>query len=97
ACVMKPVVEEELLDAICRARSLPSPVVAASGRPAARSEPGGQTGRARASGRRFHVLVAEDNPYNQAVIEDLVLRWVHTLHPAGDGRAALTALEQNRF
>jgi len=97
ACVMKPVVEEELLDAICRARSLPSPVVAAAGRPAARSEPGGQTGRAPASGRRFHVLVAEDNPYNQAVIEDLLLRWGHTLHLAGDGRAALTALEQNQF
>src|SRR5262249_19778675 len=25
ACVVKPVVEEELLDAVCRARSLPSP------------------------------------------------------------------------
>src|SRR5262249_53501845 len=49
------------------------------------------------SGRRLHVLLAEDNPYNQAVLEDLLPRRGHTLHVAGDGRAALTALEQNHF
>jgi CheY-like chemotaxis protein len=41
--------------------------------------------------------VAEDNPYNRAVIEDLLLRRGHTLHLAGDGRAALTALEHDHF
>jgi CheY-like chemotaxis protein len=49
------------------------------------------------SGRRFHVLVAEDNPYNQAVMEDLLRRRGHTPHVASDGRAALTALEQAHF
>jgi CheY-like chemotaxis protein len=41
--------------------------------------------------------VAEDNPYNQAVMEDLLPRRGHTLHIASDGRAALTALEQYHF
>ena len=50
-----------------------------------------------ASGRRFHVLVAEDNPYNQAVMQDLLPRRGHTVHVAGDGRSALTALEQGHF
>jgi PAS domain S-box-containing protein len=97
ACVMKPVVEEELLDAVCRARSLPSPVVAAGGRPASGCEPEIQTAGVTVPGRRFHVLVAEDNPYNQAVMEDLLPRRGHTLYIAGDGRAALAALEQGHF
>jgi PAS domain S-box-containing protein len=105
ACVMKPVVEEELLDAICRARSVPSPVVAAPpvvARSQDRSstaayEPGAQAAGVPVPGRRLHVLLAEDNPYNQAVLEDLLPRRGHTLRVAGDGRAALTALEQDHF
>jgi PAS domain S-box-containing protein len=97
ACVMKPVGEEELLDAVCRARSLPSPVVATGVVPDSGREPGAQEADAPPSGRRLHILVAEDNPYNQAVIEDLAPRRGHTLHVASDGRAALTALEQYHF
>jgi two-component system, sensor histidine kinase and response regulator len=48
-------------------------------------------------GRRLHILVAEDNPYNQAVMEDLLPSRGHTVQIAGDGRAALTALEQGHF
>jgi PAS domain S-box-containing protein len=95
ACVMKPVVEEELLDAVCRARSLPSPVAAPP--PVGAREPVVQLAGAPVSDRRFHVLLAEDNPYNQAVLEDLLQRRGHTLHLAGDGRAALAALEQGPF
>jgi CheY-like chemotaxis protein len=97
ACVMKPVVEEELLDALCRARSLPSPVVPAGDQPAPASEQGVQAAGIPAPGRRLHVLLAEDNPFNQAVMEDLLQRRGHSLHVAGDGRAALTALEQGHF
>jgi PAS domain S-box-containing protein len=50
-----------------------------------------------ASGRRFHVLVAEDNPYNQAVMQDLLPRRGHTVHAAADGRSALNALERGHF
>jgi len=104
ACVVKPVVEEELLGAVCRARSLPSPVepappVGARSPDRARTavyEPRAQaTGPTR--GRPLHVLLAEDNPFNQAVLEDLLPHRGHTLHVAGDGRAALTALEQGHF
>jgi signal transduction histidine kinase/CheY-like chemotaxis protein/HPt (histidine-containing phosphotransfer) domain-containing protein len=105
ACVMKPVMEEDLLDAVCRARSLPSPVIPASSvvaRSGARATAGrdgaeGSMAGAPASDRRFHVLLAEDNLYNQAVLEDLLPRRGHTLHVAGDGRAALDALEHEHF
>jgi CheY-like chemotaxis protein len=97
ACVMKPVVEEELLDAICRVRLLPSSVVASPS--VATPSPGlaSVAANEHTSGRRLHVLLAEDNPYNQAVLEGLLPRRGHTLHVASDGRAALMALEQNHF
>jgi CheY-like chemotaxis protein/HPt (histidine-containing phosphotransfer) domain-containing protein len=95
ACVMKPVQEDELLDAVCRALSLPSPVVLPGKRASGASanglpEPG-------AAPRRLHVLLAEDNPFNQAVMEDLLRRHGHTLRVAGDGRAALAALAEDQF
>jgi PAS domain S-box-containing protein len=97
ACVMKPVQEEEFLDALCRARSLPSPVAPAGGRPVSGCGSSIQAAGVPGSGRRLHVLLAEDNPYNQAVMEDLLPRRGHTVHIAADGRAALTALEQAHF
>jgi PAS domain S-box-containing protein len=105
AWVAKPVAEEELLDALCLALSLPRPAVSAppgvSGPPdratTAAHEPGAQEAGVAASGRRLRVLLAEDNPFNQAVLEDLLPRRGHTVRVAGDGRAALTALEQGRF
>jgi PAS domain S-box-containing protein len=104
ACVVKPVVEEELLDAVCRARSLPSPVeppppVGARSPDRARTaayEPWAQAAGPTRS-RPLHVLVAEDNPFNQAVLEDLLPRRGHTLRVAGDGRTALSTLEQGHF
>ena len=101
ACLMKPVMEDELLDAICRARSLPSPVAAS---PLVAWSSGGDSAKASeanagipVSGRRLRVLLAEDNPYNQAVLEDLLPRRGHSVQVASDGRAALRALEQNHF
>ena len=102
ACVTKPVVEEELLDAICRAQLLPSPLIE-------RMKDEGEWMNIESSPthpssfvlhpseRRLHVLVAEDNPYNQAVMEDLLPRRGHTVYIAGDGPAALKALEQHYF
>jgi CheY-like chemotaxis protein len=97
ACLMKPVSEEELLDAVCRARSLPGHAEPDAGRPPSRGEPELEAGGAPASGQGLHVLLAEDNPYNQAVMEDLLPRRGHTVRVAGDGRSALEALEQEHF
>jgi signal transduction histidine kinase/ActR/RegA family two-component response regulator/HPt (histidine-containing phosphotransfer) domain-containing protein len=49
------------------------------------------------SGRRLHILLAEDNAYNQAVMEDLLPGRGHTLRVAGDGQSTLNALEQEHF
>jgi PAS domain S-box-containing protein len=95
ACVMKPVHEEELLDAICRVLQ--------------KDAGGGMTGVGKAPVAEssltsppsflpsLRVLLAEDNPYNQAVLEDLLPRRGHSVQVAGDGRATLTALEQDHF
>jgi PAS domain S-box-containing protein len=97
AHVMKPLVEEELLDAVCRAMLFPSPVATAGGRRDLGGAPGVHAIAVPLSGRRLHVLVAEDNPYNQAVMEDLLPRRGHSVHIARDGHAALAALEQGHF
>jgi PAS domain S-box-containing protein len=93
-CVMKPIVEEELLAAICRATG--HPVISASPE-MARFPPDRPANGEPRSGRRLHVLLAEDNPYNQAVLQDLLPRRGHTLQVASDGRAALAALEKHHF
>jgi two-component system, sensor histidine kinase and response regulator len=103
ACVVKPVVEEELLDAVCRARSLPSPVFRRMKDEGERMKQDVDPVHPSSfilhpsESRPLHILLAEDNPFNQAVLEDLLPRRGHTLHVAGDGRAALTALEQGHF
>jgi PAS domain S-box-containing protein len=48
-------------------------------------------------GRPLRVLLAEDNPFNQAVLEDLLPRRGHSVVVAGDGRATLAALAQDHF
>src|SRR5262249_20589710 len=60
-------------------------------------EPRAQAANIAGPGQRLHVLLAEDNPYNQAVLEDLLPRRGHVLHVVSDGRAALTALEHDPF
>jgi PAS domain S-box-containing protein len=99
ASVMKPVVEEELLDAVCRARTLPRPVVGLVSGGLVRGEWKGapHSSALTGSSRQLRVLLAEDNPFNQALMEDLLPRRGHTLHVAADGRAALAALERDDF
>jgi CheY-like chemotaxis protein/HPt (histidine-containing phosphotransfer) domain-containing protein len=43
------------------------------------------------------VLIAEDNPFNQEVVEYLLQRAGHTVKAVADGRAALAALENDAF
>jgi PAS domain S-box-containing protein len=95
--VMKPVDERELLDAVCRALSVPGPALPADRQPAHARETGLLSTGVPEVGSRLRVLVAEDNPYNQAVMQELLPRRGHTVLVAADGRAALEALERDPF
>jgi len=47
--------------------------------------------------RRLNVLVAEDNKFNQHVIQRMLERWGHAVRVVPNGRDALAALEQGAF
>lgn len=49
------------------------------------------------SARCLHILVAEDNPVNQKVIERMLVRQGHRVTLVSDGQAALAALEQGSY
>src|SRR5262249_14994453 len=76
---------------------LPGHVEPDAGRPPSRCQREVEAADAPVSGRQFHVLLAEDNPYNQAVMEDLLPRRGHTLRVARDRPAAPGAPRQERF
>ncbi len=97
AYAMKPVPQEELLEIIYRVLSRPDSadvaadpmgLIAAAVSTAATTAP---------SARRLRILVAEDNPFNQQLVEHLLRRKGHDIRVASDGREALAALEQDRF
>jgi two-component system, sensor histidine kinase and response regulator len=90
AHLMKPIHEGELLDTIYRAMGRPG--LAPEDRPAS-----GPPTVPDAPARRLHVLVAEDAPFNQQLIEHLLRRWGHDVHVVADGRAALDALKEGAF
>jgi CheY-like chemotaxis protein len=90
AHLMKPIHEGELLETIYRAMGHPGP--APEDRPTS-----GPRALPLAPARRLHVLVAEDAPFNQQLIEHLLRRWGHDVRAAADGRAALDALKEEAF
>jgi two-component system sensor histidine kinase/response regulator len=97
AYVMKPVQPEELLEIIYRVLSRPNPadvVVDRMGLIAAADSTAATTAT---SARRLRVLVAEDNPFNQQLVELLLRRQGHDIRVVSDGREALAVLEQDRF
>ena len=47
--------------------------------------------------RKFHILLAEDNPINQKLAVRLIEKRGHTLVVASNGREALAALEEQAF
>jgi signal transduction histidine kinase/CheY-like chemotaxis protein/HPt (histidine-containing phosphotransfer) domain-containing protein len=51
----------------------------------------------RTGGQRLHILLAEDNPVNQALAVHHLQKWGHRVAVAGTGREALAALEQGTF
>ena len=49
------------------------------------------------AGRRLRILLAEDNVVNQRLVIRLLEKWGHSVRVAGNGRAALAAIENERF
>ncbi len=87
--LVKPIKQAELLEAILTALSL-TPVKKPEGaRAAAPALPEDR--------RRFHILLAEDNAVNQMVAVRLLQKRGHTVVVTGNGREALTALEDETF
>jgi CheY-like chemotaxis protein/HPt (histidine-containing phosphotransfer) domain-containing protein len=97
---MKPVQQEELLDNIYRvlSRGAVGTEIAASIRATANDTVHELVAAAaERSSRRIKVLVAEDNKFNQQVIQHMLERRGHAVRVVPNGREALAALEQNAF
>ena len=89
ACVVKPIVESELLAAILQALGArPHPPE----QPRLAARPTAPAGR-----RSLRVLLAEDNVVNQKLAARLMEKRGHHVTVAGDGQAALEALERETF
>src|SRR5712692_5744525 len=88
AYLTKPVKQSELFDVIVNAMGQP---VAQRSRAAQRRK------RPRLAQRRLQVLVAEDNPVNQLVAKRIFQKLGHQVTVVGNGREALTAVQNGKF
>jgi CheY-like chemotaxis protein/HPt (histidine-containing phosphotransfer) domain-containing protein len=95
---MKPVQQEELLDNIYRVLSHEA-VGAESAEPIRTIAPQitYEPAPPERSSRRLKVLVAEDNKFNQQVIQGMLEKRGHAVRVVPDGSATLAALEQSSF
>ncbi len=94
AQLLKPVQQEELLEAIYRAMSR------ADGTATPTAGPAGGRGTAPEPGPApppLRILVAEDNDFNAQLLEGLLTRRGHTVRLAPNGREALALAEQGGF
>jgi CheY-like chemotaxis protein len=81
AYLMKPVKQSELLDAILLALGAPSqPLITRHS--------------LREGGRKLSILLAEDNPVNQALVMRLLEKRGHTVEVVANGKKALETLEK---
>jgi len=88
ACLTKPVVQSQLLDAILNVIGTRSVVAEPLSPGSPEVVPGGP---------RLRVLLAEDNPVNQKLACRLLERRGHTVVVAGNGRIALDLLDKEHF
>ena len=86
AYLLKPVKQSELLDAILLAIGTPS---------GASPQPLVTRHSVREARRRLHILLAEDNPVNQALVMRLLEKRGHSVEVVADGKQALKALERS--
>jgi CheY-like chemotaxis protein/HPt (histidine-containing phosphotransfer) domain-containing protein len=85
-CLIKPIKQSELFDAIRSAVGA-----------ALRSAEVTEEAPAAAPRRRLRVLLAEDNAVNQKLMVRLLEKWGHQAAVAANGREALAALEKEHF
>ena len=83
----KPIKQSELLDAI----------LTSLGALASKPEPMSAPFPSAEMPRPLHILVAEDNEFNQNVVGSFLKKWGHTVAIAPSGKAALAALEKESF
>ena len=97
AYAMKPVPQEELLEIIYEVLSRPDSAEVAVDRIVQFAAADSTAATPAPSARRLRILVAEDNRFNQQLVEHLLRRKAHDVWLAGDGHEALAALEQDHF
>jgi signal transduction histidine kinase/CheY-like chemotaxis protein len=97
ACVRRPVQQEELLEVITGVLSRPDSADAAVDQGDLIAAVKSAAPPTPPLARRLRILAAEDDPFNQQLVERLLRRRGHDVRVAGDGRAALAALEHDRF
>ena len=97
AYTMKPVQQDELLEIIYRVLSRPEPIETPAALPACPSG-GDEPPHAPAEpAAALRILLAEDNLFNQQLIDHLLRRRGHDVVVARDGRKALEALDHSSF
>ncbi|MBI2949777.1 MAG: response regulator [Verrucomicrobia bacterium] len=88
ACLSKPIKESELLHAIASAFQS----TRTNGSAARPSPP-----QASAAPRGMRILLAEDNPINQRLVYEILIKYGNQVSMVEDGMAAVEAWENNRF
>ncbi len=94
AHLLKPIQQDELLEAIYRVMSrakgsAPTPIELAPGPEAASAAP--------ANTSSLHILVAEDNEFNAQLLEQLLRRRGHYVRVASNGRETLALAQERGF
>jgi PAS domain S-box-containing protein len=93
AQLLKPVQQDELLEAIYRVMSRSQ----GNAPPLARATPSQQSPSPVPTTTALHILVAEDNELSAQVLEQALVRQGHRVRLASNGREVLTLAEQGGF
>ncbi len=97
AYTMKPVQQDELLEIIYRVLSRPEPIETPAALPACPSGGDAPPHAPAEPAAALRILLAEDNDFNQQLIDHLLRRRGHDVVVARDGRKALEVLDHSSF
>jgi two-component system sensor histidine kinase/response regulator len=86
----KPIKQSDLMDAILRTTN---PASIPQGQPATEESEAAN----RSASRSLHILLAEDNPVNQKLVQIMLEKRGHTVVVVNDGQEALQALDAGTF